>query len=195
VLVLLRPGGLILSILGRNECRRSGGTLGGEGLALAGIIISSVGLVLAAIGILAAIAIPMFMDSMAPTRKSEATIQLDKIGKRAMQDYMINAVFPLEAAPLTPAVTCCAQNAGGKRKCAVEIDDWVTPAWRALDFAMDREFYYQYSYQPLSGGTEFVARAVGDLDCDGVTVTWELRGKIVNGAPQVQLIAPPPNSD
>jgi hypothetical protein len=32
--------GLIFSILGRNECKRSNGTVGGEGLALAGIIIS-----------------------------------------------------------------------------------------------------------------------------------------------------------
>lgn len=34
--------GLIFSIIGYNECKKSGGTIGGEGLALAGIIISIV---------------------------------------------------------------------------------------------------------------------------------------------------------
>lgn len=186
--------GLILSILGRNECKRSGGTLKGEGLALAGIIISSVTLALSVIGVLAAIAIPAFMDSMQVAKKSEAAIQLDKIGRRAMVEYTINGAFPQEAAPLTPAVNCCTQNASGKRKCAV-ADDWSTSAWRALDFSSDRESYYQYSYEPLNGGTEFIARAVGDLDCDGTTVTWELRGKVVQGAPRIELIEPLPNSD
>lgn len=32
--------GLIFSIIGYNECKKSGGTIGGQGLALAGIIIS-----------------------------------------------------------------------------------------------------------------------------------------------------------
>jgi hypothetical protein len=187
--------GLIFSIMGRNECKRSGGTIGGEGLALAGIIISCVSLALGILGMLAAIAIPAFMDSMAVTRKTEAMIQLDKIGKRATLEFMVNAEFPRQAAPLTPAVDCCSQNARGKRKCAVVPSDWNTPEWRALDFSMDREFYYQYSYEPLNDGTEFVARAVGDRDCDGTKVTFELRGKIVAGDPRVELISPPPNAD
>lgn len=184
--------GLIFSIMGRNECKRSGGTIGGEGLALAGIIIS---LALGILGILAAVAIPAFMDSMKVTKRSEAMIQLDKIGKRATIEYLTNAVFPQEAAPLTPAVDCCTQNAGGRRKCAAVDADWEEPGWRALDFAIYQDSYYQYSYQPLNGGTAFVARAVGDRDCDGITVTFELRGRIVNGSPEVQLISPPPNAD
>jgi hypothetical protein len=39
--------GLIFSILGYRECRRGGGQVGGEGLALAGIILSSIFLVIA----------------------------------------------------------------------------------------------------------------------------------------------------
>jgi hypothetical protein len=45
--------GLIFSLIGYNECKASNGTIGGEGLALAGIIISIVGLVL---GIMIAVA-------------------------------------------------------------------------------------------------------------------------------------------
>src|SRR5262245_8984057 len=54
--------GLILSIMGRSECKRSGGQVQGAGLALAGIIISSISLFFGVIGVLAAIAIPAFMD-------------------------------------------------------------------------------------------------------------------------------------
>ena len=39
--------GLVLSILGRNECKRSGGAVGGGGLAIAGIVISALHLVAA----------------------------------------------------------------------------------------------------------------------------------------------------
>lgn len=38
--------GLIFSLIGYNECKASNGTVGGEGLALAGIIISIVGMLL-----------------------------------------------------------------------------------------------------------------------------------------------------
>jgi hypothetical protein len=38
--------GLIFSIIGYNECKRSGGAVTGEGLALAGIIISIIGMLL-----------------------------------------------------------------------------------------------------------------------------------------------------
>src|SRR5689334_8894514 len=99
--------------------------------------------VVAIIGILAAIAIPMFADSMKKAKKSEAMIQLDKLGKKAAENYVTNATFPVNAAVLTPAQACCAQNASNKRKCAVVAADWAVPSWQALDFSMDKEFYFQ----------------------------------------------------
>jgi hypothetical protein len=52
--------GLIFSILGRNECKRSGGAVGGAGLALAGIIISIFQMLA---GVLYAIAIAYFVHA------------------------------------------------------------------------------------------------------------------------------------
>jgi type II secretory pathway pseudopilin PulG len=187
--------GLIFSVMGYNECKRSGGTVGGAGLAIAGIVISIFWIVVFLLGIVAAVAIPAFMDSMKVSKRTEAEVQLQKIGRHAVEEYTINGTFPQATAPLTPAVDCCTQNARGRRKCAAALPDWDAPAWRALDFTVDQESYYQYSYEPLNGGAAFVARAVGDLDCDGTTVTWELRGRIVNGDPRTELIKPPPNSD
>jgi hypothetical protein len=45
--------GLIFSILGYNECKRSNGMVTGDGLALAGIIISIIGMLMTLIYIIA----------------------------------------------------------------------------------------------------------------------------------------------
>ncbi len=152
-------------------------------------------IVVAIIGILAAVAIPMFMDSMKTAKKSEALIQLDKIGKRAVIEYNTNATYPQAAAPTTPAANCCTQNSLGKKKCAVVATDWATPEWRALDFSMDKDFYYQYAYAPAGGGATFQASAIGDTDCDGTSVTFTLDGVTISGTPKTNLTEPPPNSD
>jgi prepilin-type N-terminal cleavage/methylation domain-containing protein len=164
-------------------------------LAQKGFTLIELMIVVAIIGILAAVAIPMFMDSMKKAKKSEAMVQLDKIGKRAAEEYTTNATFPTAAAAVTPGANCCTQNAGGKRKCAVVAGDWSTPEWRALDFSLDKEFYFQYSYTPAGGGATFQATAVGDMDCDGTSVTYLNDGVAVSGTPTTKITEPPPNSD
>src|SRR3954463_16701062 len=86
--------GLILSIMGRNECKRSGGAVGGAGLALAGIIISSISLVFGVLGVGAAVAIPAFMDYTKRSKKSESALQLNKLGKNAQRAYAETGSFP-----------------------------------------------------------------------------------------------------
>jgi prepilin-type N-terminal cleavage/methylation domain-containing protein len=152
-------------------------------------------IVVAIIGILAAVAIPMFMDSMKKAKKTEAVVQLDKIGKRATEEYTTNATFPTAAATLAPTQNCCTQNVGGKRKCAVNPTDWAAAEWRSLDFSLDKEFQFQYSYTPGGGGTTFNALAIGDLDCDGVSISYSLDGSAPGGTPTTKLYEPPPNSD
>jgi hypothetical protein len=136
-----------------------------------------------------------FKDYMKRTKQSEAMIQLNKISKRANEAFVETAAFPTQAAPLTPQIECCTQNAGGKRKCAPTAEDWDKPAWRALDFSMDRDFLFRYSYTPSADGKSFVATAVGDLDCDTTAVTYELRGEAVSGTPRMTITEPPPNAD
>jgi len=149
--------------------------------------------VVAIIGILAAIAIPMFADSMKKSKKSEAMVQLDKLGKKAAEDYVTYATFPTAAAPLTPGVDCCTQNASNKRKCAVVAADWAVASWQALDFSLDKEFYFQYQYAPA--GLTYVATARGDLDCDGTPINYLLNGSLNNGTPTSSIVEPPPNTD
>lgn len=58
--------------------------------------------------------------------------------------------------------------------------DWNAPTWQGLNFAIDEPHYYRYEY--ISTGTgpnaTFTARALGDLDCDGILSTFERVGRI-----------------
>ena len=73
--------------------------------------------------------------------------------------------------PTPPAGRCCEQ--GGR--CTPEKDTWDDPAWRALHFSLDDPFRYSYQYELVDGGRAVVLRAIGDLDCDSVFGTIELR--------------------
>src|SRR5438046_2523092 len=92
--------GLILSILGLSEINKSHGAVTGRGLAIAGIVISSLSMI---VGILAAIAIPAFVDYAKKGKKTEASLQLNMLGKKAKNYYIENGRFPTGSAPLTPS--------------------------------------------------------------------------------------------
>jgi Tfp pilus assembly protein PilE len=181
--------GLIFSILGYSECKRSGGTLGGAGLALAGIIISCISLV----GTVSAVAIPAFMDYMKRSKKTESALQLNKLSRQVRRRYAETGSFPKGNAPLTPPEPCCSQP---NHRCrAVPQMYAADPVWTALDFQIDEPTLFQYSYEASPDGQSFVARAVGDLDCDGTAITYELKGTAANGSPSITLIEPPPGAD
>lgn len=120
-------------------------------------------------------------------RRSEAELKLDAIGKAALAEYARNKSFPHFTVGLTPSTSSC--ELPGK-KYPVVASDWSgVPAWDALGFEMTEPFYFQYSY--TGDASTFVAEAVGDLDCDGVSVTYTLRGRILDGQPVVELTKPP----
>jgi hypothetical protein len=73
--------------------------------------------------------------------------------------------------PTPPVGRCCEQ--GGE--CIVEAELWSDPAWRALRFTLDDPHRYSYQYQVVDGGRAAVLRATGDLDCDGIPGTVEVR--------------------
>jgi type IV pilus assembly protein PilA len=152
-------------------------------------------IVVAIIGILAAVAIPAFMDYMKKGKSTEAELQLAKIKTNAKAAYNTNTSYPTGTPALTPAGDCCTQNFGGKKKCAVAAGDWAVAGWQELDFQLDEPFYFQYSYTGVAAGTSYSATAVGDLDCDGTAITYTLTGAVTNGNPSSDLAKPAPNSD
>lgn len=101
---------------------------------------------------------------------------------RAMLGYMASLVraefldrggrLPQQSVgPTPPAGRCCEQ--GGT--CAVDKAPWADPAWRATRFSIDDPHRYSYQYEVVDGGRAAVLRAIGDLDCDGIYGTVEVR--------------------
>jgi prepilin-type N-terminal cleavage/methylation domain-containing protein len=154
-------------------------------------------IVVAIVGILASVAIPAFMDYVKRSKKSEATLQLNKIGKNAKRNYGEAASYPQGSAGPTPAPVipnrgCCGSAGSRPNHCAANPAAW-TGVWRSLDFEIDEDTLFYYGYDGVA--QSFTATAIGDLDCDGTEVTYTLTGTAVNGNPTATLSEPPLNAD
>ena len=144
-------------------------------------------IVVAIIGILAAVAIPKFLEYMNKSKASEAEVNLSAIEQAASTHYQEHAEYPQDDSGLTPAVTCC-QQAG--KKCAAVAADWNgNNAWDKLGFAVDKSFRFQYHYIP-DGSAKFTAVAIGDLDCDTVTIEYKVTGDASTGSENYKLDKP-----
>lgn len=155
-------------------------------------------IVVAIIGILAAVAIPAFSKYIAKSKSTEAREMIKKIHDGARQYYLDTpqpTLTPVPAQyPQTPVgphptaagtASCACAAAGQSVKCdpATNAAVWADPTWQALHFSMDDPFLYMYEYDVA--GTDFTARALGDLDCDNSIATFELIGGVdaTTGAP------------
>ncbi|HEY2369697.1 MAG TPA: hypothetical protein VGH87_25035, partial [Polyangiaceae bacterium] len=89
--------------------------------------------------------------------------------------------FPL-AVPVTPETV-----PRGKPAVDPDPDPWQHPTWRALDFrASPPGVPHSFSFQFDRSSDAFVAHAHGDLDGDGTTSTFEIRGKCEHDAASVE---------
>jgi len=152
-------------------------------------------IVVAIIGILAAVAIPAFMDYIKRSKRVEASLQLNKIGRSAKRNYSEAAMYVAGLAAQLPskpgAGGCCG---GPNNHCAANPTAFASDVvWRQLDFQIDEDnlFYYDYT----GTATTFTAKATGDLDCDGTEIVYTLNGTATNGNPAVTLIEPPVSAD
>ena len=156
--------GVIFSAIALGQIERSKGQLGGRGLAIAGLVIS---IATFALALLAAISIPAFLTYMHKSKASEATLHLKQLERAFKATYYERAAFPDAIAPLAPARSCC--ESGGTCKGLMDFD---SPVWSDLGFAPYPPTHFQYSYTSTAKHVE--ALAVGDLDCDGTTITYKL---------------------
>jgi type IV pilus assembly protein PilA len=148
-------------------------------------------IVVAIIGILAAVAIPAFMDYMKKGKRSEAELNLDAIKKSNKTTFVETAAFVTTSVAATPGTTCCA--AGGVTKCPANAGAWQGQAtWDALDFEITEAHYYVYAY--TGGAAAYTATAQGDLDCDGTMgAPFSMVGTAVGGNMTTTLTKPPRN--
>jgi type IV pilus assembly protein PilA len=149
-------------------------------------------IVVAIIGILAAVAIPQFLDMMKSSKRSEAEVNLDAIKKGLKGGLADRSGFPNETAALTPADGCC-DSGRADRKCEPDPALWNgDAAWDAIGFTVDEPHYFQYNYTgaDMAPDQEVTAQAIGDLDCDTNLVTYTLRANYNNGNPTYNVTKP-----
>ena len=113
----------------------------------------------------------------------EAKVELKRMADAAKSSFLEAEVDPetLEmsrslptSTPVTPAAgACCKQPKG---RCAVYPESWIHPTWQRLDFELTTSHYFSYEFVSKEDG--FIARAIGDLDCDGTRSNYEIEGKI-----------------
>ena len=153
-----------------------------------GFTLVEVSIVVAIIGVLATVAIAVFMRHMKSAKQSEAVLQLDRMAKNAKNYYVTHLAFPQGTAEVLPGAdgSACA-NAG--KKFAV-TNAWISDSvWTDLDFDITEPGLYSYHYASTSN-TAAEALAVADLDCDGTLSTYRLKLSAPTDAPVSELIAP-----
>lgn len=143
----------------------------------------------ATIGVLAAVAIPAFLQYQMKAKRPEAVLQLKRLERNIKLAHATNGTLPKGKVELTPGKPCCETGGACSDPAA-----WKDPVWQALDFQIDEPHRFRYSYE--SNGKTFTVKAVGDLDCDGTEIQYTMVGTIDEHAEvQTTVVEPSVDSD
>jgi len=131
-------------------------------------------IVVAIIGILAAIAIPAFIDYMNKGKKTEANLQLKTMETKIKTFHDTKSFLPQSATAVMPGAVLAGAACGPKITKQPQ-SAWATAGWygtNAMNFHIDDDSQYSYNWVVAAGvGT---ASAVADLDCDATLTTQTL---------------------
>ena len=152
-------------------------------------------IVVAILGILAAVAIPAFIQYMRTAKSSEATQNLDGIHKgassyfgnewiaRGMGQTAKGRCLP-SSVTWTPSAT---PTSSKYIQTTVATQFTGNATWAAFNFVPQDDFYYHYQYTlsatagcNLASNTLLTYQAEGDLDGDGVKSLFERQGIITS---------------
>lgn len=80
---------------------------------------------------------------------------------------------------LTPSVEAACVD-GVRQPLPPAPEAWSDPTWKSLGFSVDQPDIYRYEFVSTGTGVGamFTARALGDLNCDGVYATFERIGVV-----------------
>jgi len=125
-------------------------------------------------GMLAATAIPAFLRYIKRSKTSEATQNVGAIYRGTVAYYEQHGRLPASVGPTPKRLPT-----DGTKHVPV-AGEWDHPTWRAISFAIGDPHYYQYELEVAGKGkgAGFTARAMGDLDGDGIYSTFERAASI-----------------
>ena len=152
--------------------------------------------VVAIIGILAAVAIPAFMDYMRKSKKTEASLQLKNLTTK-IRDY--STPTPQMAPSSTSSLPGADGGACPSPFPILPASSWFTdPAWSAMEFHIDERSLFTYHWVKTGTMTGY-ATAVGDLDCDTTKISYSLDIQTIEGNISAKIYEPedfsPPQKD
>jgi hypothetical protein len=143
---------------------------------------------LAGLGTLSAIAVPAYLRYVGRARSADARAAVERITDAAIAWHGTECArlgkactkkfaWPASA-PRTPAASACPE--GRPTPQAAVPSEWAHPTWKALGISLDLRSHYQLEFvtEGKGVGAKFIARAVGDVDCDGVFATFERSGTL-----------------
>jgi type II secretory pathway pseudopilin PulG len=166
------PVGLLLGIVACIVVGASRGRLRGIGFAIAAIPVS-----LAFAGILAAIAIPSFLNYTRRAKSAEAEFTIASCVDAVAAFQAANGGLP-EGGDWTPAAP------PGEAKYAPDPALWSVPPWSAIAFSVPDPHYFRYRL--LRQGDTVTCQAEGDLDGDGERSLYERSISVIGAAPTIE---------
>lgn len=161
------PVGLVLGIIAYIQIKNSKGELGGQGIALAAMIVPAT--MVPMMGILAAIAIPNFIRYQLRSKQSEAKTVLAAI-RTSQQTYFADHGAYVTTSPNPSAAPGTAKEPWDARPCPAECSPENAAACTELaciGYQASGPVYFRYACEASSEPKAVTCAAVGDLDGDG----------------------------
>ena len=131
-----------------------------------GFTIIEVCIVVAIIGILATVAIPLFLGQIKKSKLTEVNLVIDKARKDVSVYYANRTNMPPSSTGFMPPVDACSTGTG-KTPPTTELIWSTDPAFGALGFNLPEPGYFQYTWIRTSQTVGMLVARM-DLDCDGV---------------------------
>lgn len=147
-------------------------------------------IVVAILGILAAVAIPAFINYMKRAKTSEATVNLKTIYEGTVTYFDAEHAGVSHSLPTAVALTPAAGVSKGTKNvlnAAILAEFKGDASWLATGFAPNEDFYYSYAFTHNCGANVcdetgvYTASAQGDLDGDGVNSTFLRPAEVEDG--------------
>jgi type II secretory pathway pseudopilin PulG len=168
--------GIIFGAIGMSRAGRLYGA--GRGAAITGLVCGILSFLL--LPIMAAIAIPAFLEYMNKSKASQSTLSLRRLETRIKTYHIEHAELPPSAQEMPgPAGTACSQR--DRKFPPRPISDWhADEGWRALDFMIDEPTPWSFKWTRTSDKAGTLETSA-DLDCDNVISTTSWKVEVLEG--------------